>query len=162
MLTNDDVKWYAATDTSAFRVEYTPNQLADGEYRLRIEGSDSRGNRSGVEPYEVTFNVLNETTVSISDPYPNPFNQEVYFRIVLSGNSLPEQLDIRLVNVNGQIQNEFTGSDFETMHIGTNEIIWNGSDRNGNALPGGVYVYEIRLLIDGQPTRKLGKLVLVR
>ena len=67
-----------------------------------------------------------------------------------------------MVNVNGQIQSQFTGSDFEAMHIGTNEIIWNGSDRNGNALPGGVYVYEIRLLIDGQQTRKLGKLVLVR
>ena len=162
LLTDEDIKWYPATDTSAFRVEYTPNQLTDGEYRLRIEGADSRGNRSGVEPYEVTFNVLNETTVTIADPYPNPFSQEVYFRIVLSGNSIPEAIGIQLVNVNGQIQSEFTESDLEELHIGTNEIIWNGTDRLGNTLPGGVYIYEIKLLINGQQTRKLGKLVLVR
>jgi hypothetical protein len=162
LLTDDDIKWYPATDTSAFRVEYTPNQLADGEYRLRIEGADSRGNRSGVEPYEVTFNILNETIVTIADPYPNPFSQEVYFTIVLSGNSIPEAMGIQLVNVNGQIQNEFTESDFDALHIGTNEIIWNGTDRMGNTLPGGVYIYEIKLLIGGQQTRKLGKLVLVR
>ncbi|HMG93589.1 MAG TPA: C25 family cysteine peptidase [Chryseolinea sp.] len=162
LLTDEDIKWHPATDTSVFRVEYTPNQLADGEYRLRIEGADSRGNRSGVEPYEVTFNVLNETTVTIADPYPNPFSQEVYFRIVLSGNAIPETMGIQLFNVNGQIQSEFTESDLEALHIGTNEIVWKGTDRMGNTLPGGVYIYEIKLLINGQQTRKLGKLVLMR
>ena len=162
LLTYENVKWYPATETSSFRVEYTPKDLSDGEYRLRVEGADARGNRSGVEPYEVTFNVLNETTVTISDPYPNPFNHEVYFRIALSGGSLPEQLNVQFINVNGQSQSQFTESDFDALHIGTNEIIWNGSDRNGNLLPGGVYVYEIKLIIDGQQTRKLGKLVIVR
>jgi hypothetical protein len=162
LLTYENVKWYPATDTSAFRVEYTPKDLADGEYRLRVEGADARGNRSGVEPYEVTFNVLNESTVTISDPFPNPFNHEVYFGIVLSGGSLPEQLNLQFINVNGQSQSQFTDADFDALHIGTNELIWNGSDRNGNLLPGGVYVYEIKLLIDGQQTRKLGKLVIVR
>jgi hypothetical protein len=162
LLTDENIKWYPATDTSAFQVEFTPNQLTDGEYRLRVEGSDSRGNRSGIEPYEVTFNVLNETTVTINDPYPNPFNQEVYFRIVLSGNSIPEAVAIQLVNVNGQIQSEFNQSDLDPFHIGTNEIIWNGTDRMGNTLPGGVYIYEIKLLIEGKQTSKLGKLVLVR
>jgi hypothetical protein len=162
LLSDDAVKWQPATEASPFQVEYTPGQLADGEYRLRIEGADSRGNRSGVEPYELTFNILNETTVTIADPYPNPFSQEVFFRIVLSGSSIPEAMVIQLVNVNGQVQSEFTESDLEVLHIGTNEIVWNGTDRMGNSLPGGVYIYEIKLLIEGQQTRKLGKLVLVR
>lgn len=162
LLNDEDVKWYPATDTSAFRVEYKPKNLPDGEYRLRVEGADSRGNRSGVEPYEVTFNVLSETTVTVSDPYPNPFNQQVYFKITLSGSSLPEQLSVQFVNVNGQSQSQFDQSDFEPLHIGTNEITWRGTDLNGNLLPGGVYVYELRLVVNGQQTRKLGKMVIVR
>ena len=71
-------------------------------------------------------------------------------------------MGIQLVNANGQIQSEFTESDFDALHIGTNELVWNGADRMGNALPGGVYIYEIKILIDGQQTRKLGKLVLMR
>jgi hypothetical protein len=71
-------------------------------------------------------------------------------------------MDVILLNANGQSQSHFTKEDLDPLYIGMNELVWNGSDANGNSLPGGVYVYEIRLSVNGELTRKIGKLVLVR
>ena len=162
LLTDGAVKWQPATDTSAFKIEFTPKNLVDGEYKLRIEAADARGNRSGVDPYEISFIVKNETTVTVSDPYPNPFSAAVYFKIVISGDVLPDQIDLQMVHVNGQLVNDFTSQDLPPFHIGTNELVWNGTDLNGNVLPNGVYVYKLNLIINGEQVKKIGKLVLVQ
>jgi hypothetical protein len=162
LLTDPSVKWYAATDTSSFKLFFEPKGLTDGTYKLRVEATDAKGNLSGPEPYIVEFVVKGETTVAIEDPYPNPFNDQVTFSIVISGGVVPDAFDLQLINVNGKLEDSFTLEDFPIIHIGTNDLVWYGSSRHGNNLPNGVYIYRINLNVGDKRVQKIGKLVLLR
>ncbi|HET6538876.1 MAG TPA: C25 family cysteine peptidase, partial [Chryseolinea sp.] len=161
-LDGEKIKWYPATATSPFRIEFRPTTLSDGVYTLRVEATDSRANTSGSEPYEVQFTVNNETSVTIKDPYPNPFANDVYFKIVITGNELPDAFDMKLTDVNGKILGHYGNYSDPAFHIGTNELSWNGTDLGGNALPSGVYIYKMMIYIQDRYVEKIGKLVLVR
>ena len=161
-LDGEKIKWYPATTTSPFRIEFRPATLSDGVYTLRVEATDSRANSSGSEPYEVQFTVNNETSVTIMDPYPNPFTNDVYFKIVITGNELPDAFDMKLTDVNGKILGHYGNYSDPAFHIGTNELSWNGTDLGGNALPSGVYIYKMMIYIQDRYVEKIGKLVLVR
>jgi hypothetical protein len=65
---------------------------------------------------------------------PNPFNPKT--RISLS---LPEASDwsVKIYNITGQLVNDYAG----TADAGQVEVIWDGTDRNGNAVASGVYFY---------------------
>jgi hypothetical protein len=161
LLTQEDVVWHPATETTPFLVEFNPQNLEEGEYKLRIEAADSRGNISGSAAYEVAFQILDETTVVVSDPYPNPFTDATFVNLIISG-SLPEKFEWNIMNVGGQLQSHFETEDFPAFHIGTNELAWSGTDLNGNLLPGGIYIYSLKLTVAGEQVTKRGKLVLVR
>lgn len=161
LLTDPRVQWFAATDTSEFRVDIRLGDLQDGTYALRVEGADARGNRSGLDPYQISFQVKNESGISITDPFPNPVISEVYFQFIITGAVTPNRLELELLNVNGQIQDSFTLEDFPAMHIGTNEITWDGTGRNGSQLPNGIYIYRLHLEMGGDTHRRIGKLVLL-
>jgi len=158
---DQEVTWFPATDTSDFRVEFRPHDLVDGEYRLRVEADDALGNNSGVSPFEVAFFVGSETVVSISDPYPNPFNEAVFLDITVRGHTVPDQLDFMIADVNGR-QVSHLSQEFLPMHIGTNLLIWTGRNDSGSPVPNGVYVYKLRILAGGNQTIKFGKLVMLR
>ncbi len=162
LLTNEEVTWQPATDTSTFNIEFRPKNLVDGEYKLRIEVADAQGNKSGSDPYEINFLVEDETTISISEPYPNPFSEAAFVAITISGSTLPDQFDFQVVDVNGQMESHFGDQDFPTFHIGTNVLRWKGNNINGNPLPNGVYIYKLSILLAGEQITKIGKLVLVR
>jgi hypothetical protein len=129
---------------------------------LRVEAADSRKNSSGSDPFEVQFTVNNETSVHIGNPYPNPFTTEVYFKIIISGNELPDAFDMQLMNVNGKQVGHYGNYTNPTLHIGTNELQWNGTDSGGNPLPSGVYIYKMMLYIKDRIVEKIGKIALVR
>ncbi|WP_205006683.1 hypothetical protein, partial [Escherichia coli] len=46
------------------RVEFRPDRLENGEYILSVEAFDKKRNRSGSQPYEVRFRIINENTVT--------------------------------------------------------------------------------------------------
>jgi hypothetical protein len=141
---------------------FTPKDLADGSYQLRVEGADAKGNASGLQPYIIDFVVKGETTVAVEDPYPNPFTEQVVFNIIISGGVVPDAFDLQIINVNGELEDSFTLESFAALHIGTNDVIWNGSSRRGNNLPNGVYVYRINLNVGDKHVQKIGKLVRLR
>jgi len=162
LLTDAAIKWYPASETSAFRIEFRPSDLINGEYTLRVEAEDARKNSSGSTPYQVQFIVNDETTVTIADPFPNPFNNQVYFKIVISGNELPDAFDLQVVNVNGKLISHFRNYNIPTFRIGTNELIWNGTDMNGNTLSNGVYIYKMKMHVNNKLVEKIGKLILLK
>ncbi|MEJ1239414.1 C25 family cysteine peptidase [Chryseolinea sp. T2] len=162
LLSDSRVKWYPATTSSVFRVEFHPDGLADGVYSLRVEGADAKGNGSTLTPYEVSFVVLNETTLTVSDLYPNPTKSDVYFKVVVSGNQAPDHLQLRVTAANGQVQEIFTEADFEALHIGSNELIWSAKTRNGNPLPNGIYIYQLTVGVNDTYVRRVGKIAVMK
>jgi hypothetical protein len=155
------ISWSPATDTSEFIVHFKPQKLDDGRYLLHIEANDANGNSSGSTPYQITFQVKNETTISISSPYPNPFKYKANFEVTITGQAIPERFSLDIVSVNGNFLHHFTEEDV-ALHIGTNIISWTGLDTSGNTLPGGVYVFKLSVKAGDQSLQKTGKLVLLR
>jgi flagellar hook assembly protein FlgD len=81
---------------------------------------------------------------------------------VISGDVLPASFDLQLLSVNGKEVAHFGEENFKALHTGTNELIWNGTDTRGNALPNGIYMYKIVSNLNGKRVEKIGKIVLLK
>lgn len=160
-LTQNDVKWFPATDTSDFRIEFTPQNLPEGKYTLSMEVQDATGNKSGAEPYKISFQVKTETMLEMKEVFPNPSSANFFFRFLLTGNVLPDYFSLQIFTPEGRMLQEFGTADAQ-FHIGTNELMWEARDLSGNALPNGLYIYRLTLSSNGQQLSKNGILVLTR
>jgi hypothetical protein len=161
-LSSSFVKWYPATPTSDFHVDFTPTTLADGEYILSIQAPDARGNLSGEVPYQISFNVKSETTLNFNGVYPNPSSIGFFFNFELSGNTLPEEFLLEVFSTTGQLITRFGKEDIQKFYIGTNDIIWNGSDSSGKILSNGVYIYRLRIKAGEIDSTNTGRLIWLR
>jgi hypothetical protein len=70
--------------------------------------------------------------------YPNPFNTSTQINF-----SLPEPAHVKLeiFNVSGQIITTLKDDELEA---GTYNVLWNGKDKDGNEVAGGIYFYRLK------------------
>jgi hypothetical protein len=160
-LSGADVKWFAATDNSDFRIEFTPT-LADGDYVLSVQAADVNGNLSGDAPYEISFTVKSEPSLEFISVHPNPSNNNFFFNFILTGNELPDDFLLELFTLDGQRVQTFTVNDIQQFHVGTNELMWNGRDAADGFLPRGFYVYRLRIKVGSIDKTTQGKIVIMR
>ena len=149
---NPNLKWYAATDNSDYKIEYQPGPLEDGMYTLRINATDAAGNLAGEKPYEITFEVVNESQITNFYPYPNPFSSSVRFVFTVTGSQIPDQLKIQIMTVTGKVVREILQDELGPIRIGNNlsDYAWDGKDEFGDQLANGVYIYRVLVLQNGQ------------
>jgi hypothetical protein len=153
--TRSDVQWSPASATDDFTLTFSPTNLLPGTYTLRVEARDARNNTSGSEPYEITFVVADDNTVTIQNPYPNPSSSSFFFTVVITGDSHPDMMYMEIINTNGQVVKEFVKEDFFT---GTNVVMWDASQQ-----PGGLYLYRVKLSQSGKVVKSVsGKLMLTK
>jgi hypothetical protein len=151
------IEWSPATSTIPFMAAFIPPTLAAGDYTLRIDASDARKN---VVTYQVIFIVAEDETIKISKPYPNPSTASFFFDITIAGGLQPDAAYLQLINLTGGVVGEFRVTEFYT---GTNTIVWNSSDTNGNQLPNGLYVYRLIVSQGGKQLKAAaGKILLSR
>lgn len=134
-----DVEWFPATSSTPFRIFFNPEILLPGKYTLLINAEDSRGNESGVEPYEITFEVSEDKRWVVSDPYPNPTNGYITFSVISTEES-EGKARLELLSPIGNTVYSFQ-IDASDWHVGTNVISFN----LGNTLSAGVYTYRYYL-----------------
>lgn len=141
-----------ASESQDFEVTYEPGQLEDGLYGFRVQAEDDSGNDSGTEPYEVTFEVINESTITHFYPYPNPFSTSCRFVFTLTGSEIPDQIKIQILTVSGRVVREITQAEIGPIRIGNNitEYAWDGRDEFGDQLANGVYFYKVFINANGQ------------
>lgn len=147
----DVISWgQASAKGNNFKIEYNPKRLEDGIHTLRVQGSDVSGNRSGSQPYEINFEVINESSITNFYPYPNPFSSKTQFVFTLTGSKIPEDLKIQIMTVTGKVVREITKAELGLLRIGHNitDYAWDGRDEYGDQLANGVYLY--RVVIKGQ------------
>jgi hypothetical protein len=147
-----DVRWAPAGPENNFLLEYTPKNLPDGTYTLRVQGSDVSGNVSGTEPYQIRFEVVNESRITHFYPYPNPFSSNTRFVFTLTGADVPDQVKIQIMTVSGKVVREITQDELGPIRIGHNvsSYAWEGTDEFGDKLANGVYLYRVITKINGQ------------
>ncbi|HEX8040399.1 MAG TPA: C25 family cysteine peptidase, partial [Chryseosolibacter sp.] len=157
-----EVHWQPATSAGPFQVDFSPRDLPDGTYRLRVQAGDASGNASGQSPYEISFIVAHERTVVADAPHPNPFYVQTDVDVTVTGRTdIPYLFTFQILTVTGMLVREWSGYP-EGLHTGKNRITWDGLGQDGRSLPGGIYVY--RLVVTGgeQEREYMGRIVLLR
>ncbi|MEM9832835.1 MAG: C25 family cysteine peptidase [Bacteroidota bacterium] len=151
-LDQPNVSWNPATEETPFTITYQPETLEDGMYRLQVQASDASGNASGANPYEITFEVINASTITHFYPYPNPFSTSTRFVFTLTGAEVPDQMKIQIMTVSGKIVREITQDEIGPIRIGNNitQYAWDGRDEYGDELANGVYLYQVVVRNNGQ------------
>jgi hypothetical protein len=143
---NPNLTWTPASEQSSFRVSFLPGPLEDGFYTLRITNEDSP------TPYEITFEVVNESQITNFYPYPNPFSTSVRFVFTLTGAEIPDEIKIQIMTVTGKVVREILQNELGPIRIGNNitEYAWDGRDEFGDQLANGVYIYRALVRKNGQ------------
>ncbi|MEQ9303685.1 MAG: transporter, partial [Marinoscillum sp.] len=135
-LASANVSYTAASEDQDFEINYLPGPLEDGVHFLKVQGADESGNKSGLRPYEISFEVINESSITHFYPYPNPFSTSTRFVFTLTGAVVPEQIKIQIMTVSGRVVREITQDEIGPLKIGNNitQYAWNGRDEYGDQL----------------------------
>jgi len=70
--------------------------------------------------------------------YPNPFNPSTRIAFTLASPGLTK------ISVHNLLGQEIAVLADNTFSAGAHEVVWNGCDRHGNPMPGGVYLFEMK------------------
>jgi hypothetical protein len=134
------------------RIIYRPVLPYDGVYRLRVQASDKSKNESGDIDYQISFEVINRSTITNLLNYPNPFTTSTRFVFVLTGSKIPDQMQIQIMTITGKLVKTIDAYDIGPIRIGRNitEYAWDGNDDYGDRLANGVYLYRVKAKIDGE------------
>ncbi|NJL15289.1 MAG: hypothetical protein HC913_21300 [Microscillaceae bacterium] len=127
------------------QVDFLPGLLEDGLHVLQVQGRDATGNFAGIQPYTISFEVVNASTITNFYPYPNPFSTRTRFVFTLTGSEVPSQFKIQIMTVSGKVVREITQDELGPIRIGNNlsEYAWDGTDEFGDRLANGVYLYRV-------------------
>jgi hypothetical protein len=145
------LKFYPASTTgldkkNQARLEFKPVFTEDGnDYVLIVQARDKTKNESGSSSYKVSFEVVNQPSITAVLNYPNPFTTHTQFVFTLTGSEVPSNMKIQILSVTGKVVREITSSELGLMHIGRNitEYKWPGDDQFGKPLGNGVYLYRV-------------------
>ncbi|HLU17375.1 MAG TPA: C25 family cysteine peptidase [Edaphocola sp.] len=133
-------------DRNEAKIEFRP-ELEDGTYTLKVKARDNIGNVLGnvPQPYQISFEVINKSTITNVLNYPNPFSTSTQFVFTLTGSEVPQQFKIQILSVTGKVVKEITKAELGNIHIGRNitEYRWDGRDQYGQLLGNGVYLYRV-------------------
>lgn len=134
------------------RVEFRPDRLENGEYILSVEAFDKKRNRSGGQPYEVRFRIINENTLTYVVNYPNPFSTATRFYYELTGSVLPEVFQIHIYTITGRLVKVIDLKALGEVRLGRHltTYAWDGTDEHGDRLANGVYLYRTIVRMPGE------------
>jgi len=135
---------------------YYPNFEMDGIYRLKVQGKDARNNAAGDYDYQVSFEVINESSISHFLNYPNPFSTSTKFVFTLTGADIPEDIKIQILTVSGSVVREITADELGPIKVGRNitDFAWDGTDRYGDPLANGLYIYKVIARLNGESIKQ--------
>ena len=93
---------------------------------------------------------------SVFQNYPNPFNSSTVISY-----SLPHAafVDAAIYNLKGQLIKTLI---YKQQYGGSHTVVWNGIDANGNSLPSGAYIYQIKAVAKDDAYVKSKKMVLLK
>ncbi len=151
---SQEVMKFTPADSShnTFTIEYNGTFPEDGIYKLKVHATDASKNASGDFDYRISFEVINESTITYVVNYPNPFSTSTRFVFTLTGSEVPDYFKIQIMTVTGRVVREITTDEIGSIRIGNNisEYAWNGTDQFGDPLANGLYLYRVISSIGGK------------
>jgi len=140
----------AAPDNKS-RIDWQATFPDDGIHELWVQGTDRANNASGTQYQRISFEVINESTITSVLNWPNPFSTATHFVFTLTGSELPSYFKIQVMTITGKVVREITGPELGPMHVGRNitQYAWDGKDTYGDRLANGVYLYRVVAKLNG-------------
>ena len=143
------------------QVKYRFQGLEEGEHTIKLKAWDVHNNPS---ERKVDFLVANSAELALEHVlnYPNPFTTKTEF--FFEHNQACNYLDvrIRIFTVSGRVVKTIDRQ-VHSEGFRSDGIAWNGTDRFGDQLGKGVYVYELKVRTpDGKKASKFEKLVILK
>ena len=148
-LTGSDVSFRVdVSNGSVARLTYEPGKngaLPDGKYTLRVQGRDPSNASAAAQELQISFEVVNATTISNVYPYPNPVISKARFVFTVTGLEPPRNMKIQILTLTGRVVREIFTNELGPLHIGNNitEYAWDGTDSYGDRLANGTYLYRV-------------------
>ncbi len=155
---NTIMEWVTANNQNKrFKINYPTYFEKSGMYSLLVQGMDKTGNLSGDLEYKIKFEVIHESMITQMMNYPNPFSTSTRFVFTLTGDEVPDDLQIQIMTISGKVVREINESELGPIQIGKNitEFAWDGKDAFGDPLANGVYLYRVKAKINGQEIKRL-------
>lgn len=140
-----DLTSYYNSDTSYQHgsLEYPLQNLADGNYKLKVRAWDTYNNLSEAI---INFTVKGTSQLYVDKVfnYPNPFKDNTSFTFQHNLDS-PISVKIKIYTVGGRLIKEITRT-----NIGDKNVIleWDGRDNDGDAIANGSYIYKVTVKSD--------------
>lgn len=138
--------WTASDDSGLLDTcSFTVTVLDTSNGPMAIGTGNGQGNQVGVANTEEPKPSLQLGTaasgkeIHLLKVYPNPFREEVTFRI-----EMPEEAEVylQISDLSGKVIRTFRS---EGKVKGLQRLIWDAKDDGGNAISAGVYIYRLRL-----------------
>ena len=100
---------------------------------------------------QVEFEAINRAMVTNMLNYPNPFSTSTRFVFTLTGSEIPQEVQIQIMTVTGKVVQEIDEMELGPLRIGNNmtEFAWDGKDEFGDQLANGVYLYRVKMKLNG-------------
>ncbi|RMF59192.1 MAG: T9SS C-terminal target domain-containing protein, partial [Calditrichaeota bacterium] len=155
-----DVTEFFVYDENSYQsgeLRYTLPALSSGQHQLIISAWDNLNNYSEAR---INFNTASASELTLAQVvnYPNPFSDNTYFTFQFQSPNGSAEVTIKIYTVNGRLIRELESF----AQPGFNKVFWDGTDRDGNLVANGVYLYKI-VVDDGENTlEKIEKLAIVR
>lgn len=137
-----DLAPYYNSDTSYQygSLEYPLQNLADGNYKLKIKAWDTYNN---LTESEVNFTVKSTAQLFVDKVfnYPNPFKDNTSFTFQHNMDS-PIDVRIKVYTVGGRLIKEITRTNITDKNV---ILDWDGRDNDGDAIANGTYIYKVTI-----------------
>ncbi len=149
----ENMTFTPATDSNnQCQVLFNPELAEDGTYHLLVQATDASMNESGEEDYSISFEVIKESSITNVFNYPNPFSTATHFVFTLTGSEIPTYFKIQIMTITGKVVREIDLTELGQINIGRNktQYAWDGTDRYGQRLANGVYLYRVITKIDNE------------
>jgi len=150
--------WIPATSQNKkFKIIFPHYFEKSGIYTLLVQGTDRSGNLSGDLEYKISFEVIHESMISQMMNYPNPFSTSTRFVFTVTGDAVPDDIQIQIMTVSGKVVREINEAELGLIQIGRNvtQFAWDGKDQFGDPLANGVYLYRVKTRINGKEIKQL-------
>jgi hypothetical protein len=139
-------------------VQYLP-ELRDGIHELvtRLYRWNGAAGTDSIER-RLTVSVQSDVRILRVFNYPNPFRRETEFTFVLTGNSAPDEVHVRIFTIAGRKIREIVVP-HHSLQVGFNRVMWDGRDEEGDEIANGYYLYQVQVRGDGVERSAIEKLV---
>ncbi len=141
------------------QIEYSFNNLAPGDYKIKIKAWDVFNNFSSQESF---FSVVSQNELMIRNVYnyPNPFSSNTTFTFQQNLNTFLD-VKIKIYTVAGRLIRRIEKNNISENFV---TVAWDGRDQDGDIIANGTYLYKIIVkTVDGAFSKSvLGKLAVIR